>query len=270
MNLRKIVGILLMIAAVAGIIFSLVGQIEIWRYRPVVTKKVIDNLALVDQALNTSQDVLTLVDQAVHTTDIDAASLQAIAQALALAIHDTNPTIDSLIRLTSEDFPAAVNATQTAMASAQSSALLIDDALAALTSLPFSPVAAYKPAIPLHTALDQVSTSLNTLKPSLVTINASLVDGKANLGVMEVELTNISKSTQEISGTLDNAQKVIDQYIAVITQLKANVEAAQLKAQTWITVITWILSFVLGWVLIAQLGLGMQGHDLARGSHQVQ
>jgi hypothetical protein len=270
MILRKIVGILLMIAAVAGIIFSLVGQIEIWRYRPVVAKKVIDNLALVDQALNTSQDVLTIVDQAVHTTAIDAASLQATAQALALAIHDTNPTLDSLIRLTGEDFPAAVSATQTALASAQSSALLIDNALAALTSIPFSPVAAYKPAIPLHTALDQVSTSLNTLKPSLATINTSLIEGKANLGVMEVELTNISESTQGISSTLDSALTVIDQYKAVITQLKANVEAAQLGAQTWITAITWILSFVLGWALIAQLGLGMQGLDLVRGGHQVQ
>jgi len=270
MILRKIVGILMMIAAVAGIIFSLIGQFEIWRYRPVVTKKVIDNLALVNQALNSSQDVLTIVDQAVHTTEIDAASLQATAQALALTIHDTNPTIDSLIRLTSEDFPAAVNATQTALDSAQSSALLIDNALAALTSIPFSPVAAYKPAIPLHTALNQVSTSLNTLKPSLATINTSLVDGKVNLGIMEVELTNISESTQEISSALDNAQIVIDQYIAIITQLKANVEAAQLGAQNWITAITCILSFVFGWVLIAQLGLGMQGLDLVRGSRQVQ
>ena len=63
MILRRMVGILFVIAAVAGIIFSLIGLVEIWRYRPVVTKTVIDNLALVDQALGTTQEVLPPVAQ---------------------------------------------------------------------------------------------------------------------------------------------------------------------------------------------------------------
>ncbi|HEY5156930.1 MAG TPA: hypothetical protein VII93_03070 [Anaerolineales bacterium] len=270
MILRRIVGILLIIAAVAGIIFSLIGLIEIWRYRPVVTKTVIDTLAFIDQTLNTTQDGLTIVGQVVQTTTIDVASLQATTKALAQAIHDTNPMLDSLISLTGKDFPAAVNATQTSLASAQSSALFIDNLLAALTSIPFSPVAAYKPDVPLHTALAQVSTSLNTLIPSLATINTSLADGKTNLGIVEVELTNISETTQGISSTLGSAQTVIDQYKAVTTQLKASVEAAQLVAQTWMMAITWILSFVLGWLLIAQLGLGIQGLDLVRGRREAQ
>ena len=148
MLLRKIVGILLVIAAAAGILFSLIGLIEIWRYRPVVTKAVVENLALVDQSLNTTQDVLTIVGQVVQTTTIDVTSLQATTQALALGIHDTNPMLDSLISLTSTDLPATVSATQTSLASAQNSALLIDNVLTALTSIPFLPVDAYKPVVP--------------------------------------------------------------------------------------------------------------------------
>jgi hypothetical protein len=270
MILRRIVGFLLVVAAVAGVIFSLVGLIEVWRYRPMVTKTVIDNLALFDQTLNNTQDVLIIVGQVVKTTTIDVTSLQATTKAIALTIHDTNPMFDSLISLTSKDFPATVSATQTSLASAQSSALFIDNVLAALTNIPFSPVAAYKPDVPLHTALAQVSTSLNTLIPSLATINTSLVDGKTNLGIVEVELTKFSETTQGISSTLGNAQTVIDQYEAVTTQLKVNVEAAQRGAQTWILAIAWILSFVLGWLLIAQLGLGVQGLDLVRGSRVAQ
>jgi hypothetical protein len=270
MILRRIVGILLVIAAVSGIIFSLIGLIEIWRYRPVVTKTIIDNLALSDQALNTTQDVLTIVGQVLQTTTVDVASLQATTKALALAIHATNPMLDSLISLTSKDLPAAVSATQTSLASAQSSALLIDNVLAALTSIPFSPVAAYKPNVPLHTALAQVSTSLNTLIPSLATINTSIADGKTNLGIVEAELTKISETTQEISSTLGSGQTVIDQYKAVTAQLKANVEAAQFGVQTWMMAITWILSFVFIWLLIIQLGLGIQGLDLVRGRHEAK
>ncbi len=264
MTLKRIFGFLMVIAAGAGIIFSLIGQIEIWRYRPAVTKTVVDNLALVDQTLNTTQDVLTLVGEVVQTTTAEVVSLKETTDTLSLAIQDTNPMFDSLIGLTGKDLPAAVSATQTSLTSAQSSALLIDNVLATLTSIPFLPVDAYKPEVPLHTALAQVSTSLNTLKPTLATINTSLVDGKTNLGVLKTELTNISETTQGISSTLGNAQTVIDQYKLVTTQLKANVEAAQSAAPTWIMAITCALSFGLGWLLIAQLGLGIQGLDLAR------
>jgi hypothetical protein len=264
MFLRRIVGISLVIAAVAGIIFSIVGLIGIWRYRPVVTQTVLDNLALGDQALGTTQDILTIAGQVVQTTTADVASVQATTQAVALGIHETNPMLDSLVGLTGKVLPAAVNATQTSLASAQSSALLIDNVLTALTSIPFSPVA-YKPAVPLHTALAQVSTSLNSLLPSLAAINTSLADSQTNLGAMDVELTKISATTQGISSTLASAQTVIDQYKVTTSQLKANVETAQRQAPAWILAIAWIMSFVLAWLLIVQLGLIMQGSDLVRG-----
>ena len=265
MFLRRLVGLLLILAAVAGIIFSVVGLIEVWRYRPGVTQYVTDNLTVVDQALNTTQAGLTIVGQLVQTTTVDVASLQTTTQALAQAIHDTNPMIDSLTSLTGKDFPAAISATRTSLASAQGSAQLIDSVLAALTSIPFSPVAAYKPEVPLHTALAQVSASLNALPPALATINASLVDGQTNLAVVEVELNQISETTQGISDTLGSTQTVIEQYQTVTAQLKTRVEATQLTATAWITTISWVLSFVLGWLLIAQLGLGSQGLDLLRG-----
>jgi len=187
-NLRRLFGFLLIMAAVAGFIFSAVGLVEIWRYRPGVTQTVADTLALFEQTLITTQDGLKIVGQVVQTTTVDVASMQTTTQALAQTIHDINPMIDSLANLARQDIPASIDATQTSLDSAQGSALLIDNVLAALTSIPFSPVAADKPDVPLHTALARVSTSLDSLTPALDTIASSLVDGKVNLGVVEVEL----------------------------------------------------------------------------------
>ena len=102
--IKRLVGFLLVLAAVAGIIFSLTGLVAIWRYRPVVTKTVIDDLALIDQALGTTQDVLTMVGKVVQTTTMDVASIQATTEALGQTIHDTKPMLDSLISLTGKDF----------------------------------------------------------------------------------------------------------------------------------------------------------------------
>ena len=264
MYLKRVSGLLLVIAATAGFIFSIVGIIEIWRYKPVVEQTAIESLALLDQTLITTQDGLTVVDQVVQTTTVDTASLQMALQSLAQTIHATNPMLDSLTGLTSKDFPAAVDATQTSLASAQSSALLIDNVLAALTSIPLLPMDPYKPDVPLHTALAQVSTSLNSLTPALATINSSLVDGKTNLGDVEVELNKMSETTKGIGIALGGAQTIISQYQTVTTQLKLRVEAAQRAAPGWITTITWILSIFLAWLLIAQLGLCTQGLEMLR------
>jgi hypothetical protein len=270
MILRRLIGVLFVAAAVAGAIFSLLGLIEIWRYRPVVMRTVTDSLALFDQTLNTTQEGLTIVGQVVQTTAEDVASLQTTTQALATAIHATNPMVDSLINLTGHTFPETVGATQTSLASAQSSAQLIDNVLAALTSIPFSPVKAYKPEVPLHTALAEVSTSLDTLPPSLASIKTSLEDGKTNLGALETELNKISATTQGISLALVSAQTVIDQYKATTTQLKLRVEGIQIHAAAWVTTCAWMLSFMLAWWLIVQLGLGMQGFNLLRGQREVE
>jgi hypothetical protein len=164
--------------------------------------------------------------------------------------------------------PAAITATQTSLASGQSSALLIDNVLAALTNIPFSTVTVYKPDVSLHTALGQVSISLDTLTPSLATISTSLANGQTNLGVVEVQLTNISDTTKGNSDTLGSAQTVIGQYQAVTSQLKLPVEATQAAALGWVTTATWVLTFVLAWLLIAQLGLAAQGLDILRARRQ--
>jgi hypothetical protein len=262
MNLRKLLGLLLMVAAVAGIIFCIIGLIGVWQIKPTLTQTVSENLALLDDTLIATQDGLTAIGQLVQTTATDVASLQTTTQALAQTIHDTNPMLDSLTSLAGNDLPDAITAAQTSLASAQSSAQLIDTVLGALTSIPFSPVAQYKPEVPLAASLSQVSTSLDTLPPALATIHTSLTAGKTNLSVVESELTNISTTVKGISNNLGSAQQSIDQYKTVTTKLKDRVEAAQRTTPTLITTLSWIFTILLVWLVISQLGLWAQGFDL--------
>lgn len=261
---NRLLGLIFVVFAVIGIVFSIIGLVEVWRVKPVLAQSVSDNLALLDQTLTTTGDGLNLIGQMVQTITTDVGSLHTTTQSLAQAIHATNPMLDSLSTLSGQTLPDTISATQASLASAQGSALLIDNVLGALTSIPFSPVAQYKPEVPLHTSLAQISTSLDEIPPSLVTIHTSLVAGKANLGQVEVELTKISGTFQEISDNLDSAQKVVDQYKQILNQFKARIEAAQRAAPGWITGFAWGATFLLIWLLISQLGLYMQGMDLLR------
>ncbi len=267
--LRRLLGLLFIATAAAGLVFSIVGLVEVWRYRPVVTQKVVEVLTVFDQALDTTHDGLAIVGQVVQTTTVDIAALQTTTQALTQALHGTSPMLDSLTHLTHIDFPAAIAATQTSLASAQSSALLIDNVLATLSNTPFLSVGAYQPDVPLHTALAQVSDSLNTFTPALATINSSLAEGQTNLGVMETELNKISNTTNGISTALGSVQIAIDQYKTVTTRLKEQLAALQSRVPDWLMTLTWILTFILGWLLIAQVALATLGFGLLRSRRAV-
>ena len=65
----------------------------------------VDTLALLDGALNTTQDGLAIVGRVVQSTSGDVTSLKMTPQALAQTINNTNPMLDSLANLTSKDFP---------------------------------------------------------------------------------------------------------------------------------------------------------------------
>lgn len=267
-NIRRMVGFVFVISATLGIIFSFVALVELWIFRPVLVRNVMDNLSLFDQALTTTQDGLSVMEQTVQTMIVDVDTLQATSASLNLAIHDTNTMLDSVATLTSKDVPNAIRSIQTSLASAQNSALLIDTGLSALTSIPFLDVSAYKPEVPLHTALANVSTSLNALNPSLVAINASLVEGRNTLADVDLQLKTISETTTEMKDSLDKAQMVINEYKSVTIKLQSRVDSAQASAPAWINAFTWLVSFVLFWLMIAQLGLGVQGVDMIRARRE--
>jgi hypothetical protein len=262
MKPKRLLGYIFVVAAAAGIFFSIFGLVEVWRVKATLAQSVSDNLALLDQTLGTTADSLTLVGQTLQTLSSDVGAIRTTSEALTQAVHSTSPILDSLSTLTGKALPNSISATQLALTSAQASALLIDNVLGALSSIPFSPVAPYKPQVPLHTALAQISTSLDEIPPSLATINASLVAGKTNLAQVEDELSRISVTVKQTSDNLDSAQKIIDQYKTIASQAKTNVEAAQLAAAGWISGLAWAATFILVWLMISQLGLGLQGIEI--------
>jgi hypothetical protein len=264
MSLRRLSGVLLIIFAGTGIFLCILGLVFGWIYEPKLTTTIVDNLTLIDQSLTSTEVVLTTVEKMVQITSLDVASLQTTTKALSIGIHDANPMFDSLIQLTGKDLPEAIGTTQASLDSAQSSALIIDNTLSAVTRLPYFPLPPYKPAVPLHTALENVSTSLNTIKPSLLKINTSLSGGKSDLQIVDSELTKIIESTQKIAGSLGDAETVINNYKRSISQLRVNMHGMESAIPRWILICAWMLTFLLIWLILGQVGLALHGYEILK------
>jgi hypothetical protein len=264
MKSKRPLGILFVIAATAGILLCLYGIFQTWRIRVSFSQSVDENLALLGETVETTRDGLDVVETVLETTAADLTLVRSSVFTLTLAIQDTNRILGSLEDLTATDLPASIDAAQTSLASAQTSAQLIDNMLATLARVPLLGLGAYQPEVPLNVALGDISTSLDPLKPSLQDISLGLADASTNLGSLADQLEVVSEASAEIDTALRDARTVIAEYRSTLTQLETNVSAAQTAVPGWTRSAAWVVTVLLGVLLFAQIGLFERGQALAR------
>jgi uncharacterized coiled-coil protein SlyX len=257
---RRIIGILLIITAIISFLVSLFFLAQIWRLRQPLTNRLVENLDLLYATTVTTEDSLVLVEETITDLLTAMGTLQTTTISIAQSIHDTGILADSFGTIVGDDFPDTITDTQTAIASAQASAVVIDNVLNALASIPLIGID-YNPPLPLNLALGQVSDSLSSMPPALEEIQEDLETAHANLIHLEETVITINQHLQKISENLVLAQAVIDEYQIEINQLKERLDHSRTSAPGWITTTAWVLTFIIAWLSISQFGLLLQGFD---------
>lgn len=264
MKLRKTMGLTFLAAGAIGALFCLIAIIQVWRIRPAAIDLAANSLDVARSTIDATEEGLGVIADLVQTAAVDVALIQSTVQTVTLTLDDTNQVLGSLTTLTGTDLPATIEATQTSLASAQTSAALIDDLLGALTGIPFLGLAKYQPDVPLNAALGEISGSLEPLAPSLATISGSLDDAAGNLASLDQELDAISLTTGEIGDVLKEADGVIADYASIVGDLRERVDSMERAATANITAVAWLLSFLFAVLLFPQFGLAERGLNLVR------
>jgi RimJ/RimL family protein N-acetyltransferase len=264
MTPKRLLGIVFIVASAAGIVVCLFAIFQTWRIRSVYAEGAAENLKLLGDTIDATQNGLVVVEDVLQTTAADLKLVRTSIQTLTLAIEDTNVILGSLADLTGTDLPASITAAQTSLASAQTSAQLIDNMLAGLARIPLLGLGAYQPEVPLSVALGDLSTSLDPLTPSLENVSAGLNGARANLGSLADQLETSGETTEAIDTALRDAEGVIADYQAILATLSPQIDSARLAAPGWFSIAAWVVTLLLGMLLFAQIGLLERGLALAR------
>jgi hypothetical protein len=267
---RRITGFALILASIAGLLFSLAGIVGIWQVKRNLTGSLNETVGLLDTTLKTTTDGLIVVDSSLTKAIVDVNSLGRTLQATGRAIHDTNPLVEEISTLVSDDLPDTLLATQTALISAQSSARLIESTLRIISNIPLLPLDPYEPPVPLETALGEVVTSLESLPDSLSEVEKSLNTSQGNLVMIEAEFNIMSRHITDINTSLSDAQFVIGQYQGVVSDLHQQIKVLQTNLPAWINTGAWFLTFALIWLALTQLGLLSQGLEMVERPEEVR
>jgi len=260
--LRRMIGFLLIVAALGGLIFSIYGLMSVWRLKPVAMENTSSSLDLLQASLDTTDQGLSVADQSLRSTIASISALESTVTTASKTFEDTTPVIITLTDLTSNELPQTVESTQTSLVAAQESAKIIDSVLRALVSIPFVNKDIYNPPVPLDVALGNVSKSLDRLPASLKSIGSSLESTSGNLEIMLADMDQMAVDIRGISTSLDDAQGVIQQYQQLVNDLESRLENTRPKVPGWINNLAWVITLAFLWLGIAQFGLLLQGLQL--------
>jgi hypothetical protein len=259
--LHRITGFLMVTAALVSLLVSAFFLVMVWRYRQPVTTRVVENLDLLYATTVTMEDSLLMVDDTVSSLRAASETISSSSDAIENAIGDGSIMTDSFATLLGDNLTATITDTQTAIISAQASAVVIDNVLSGLASIPFIGID-YNPRVPLNQALGNISDTLSSIPPTLEEIQSDLISTGLNLKQLETDLQKINSNIQNILGTMEKAQRIIDEYQQEISQLKTRLDLSRTASPEWILTAAWVLTFVISWLSISQLGLLLQGFDI--------
>ena len=260
--LRRVIGFLLVLAAVGGLLFSLYGLVTVWRLRPVALKNATSSIDLIQASLDTTSQGLTVASQSLDSAIASIRSLESAITVTSKTFEDTVPLFTTLTYLTSDELPKTVESAQTSLLAAQESAKIIDSVLRALVSIPFVNKDIYNPPVPLDQALGDVSKSMDGLPAALKTIGTSMEATSNNLELMRADMDQMASDIRGINTSLEDAQGVVDEYLSLVSDLGDRMQNIRPKVPGWLNSLAWFITLAFLWLGIAQFGLLLQGLQL--------
>ncbi len=264
-TLKKIIAILMIGITSFGMLLSLFVLVQTWRIRQPVTVKLQTAFKTTSSLLQTTIVGLDAVDQIVTNVYSSTLYLGDATNALAQTIDNTDQFMDSAGSFIGESLNNTITNTQTTLESAQSSALVVDNILTALSNIPLLGLD-YNPETPLSSALGDVSASLDPLQESLLGFQDSLSSTQSNLQLFVVQLKLLDQSITEINQNLAASQVVIEKYQDQALSIKAWVDKAIISMPVWVTSMWVMITVFIILLILVQGAILLQGIYMVSGS----
>jgi methyl-accepting chemotaxis protein len=266
MDIRRILAIAagstLIIAGILGLVLSIGGLLVLPRLERQVETVAFEQLEIFDRALAAMMDGLTTAQTSLGQAEEALNSLEGVTSDVGQAISDTAPVLDAATEVVGEQLPETIESTQETLTSVATSAKIVDDILAGLSTIPLLGLDRYNPEVPLHQGFQEISDGLDGIPELLLKAGEGLNAGAASLEDVEEGFAAMGQSIGEAGTSLASAQSVLDDYQGIVGDLQETLSSVGESLPGWLRTLRWSLTLVLIWLGVAQIGLMTQGADL--------
>ncbi|MFC2037754.1 hypothetical protein ACFLYD_07310 [Chloroflexota bacterium] len=276
---RRILGVLVMLAGLLGLVLSLAGLVTVWVAKPTVAVYASTTIDTLNESVVTSQNVMEITSQALGATIDSVDALSAMLGTTAATVEDTKPVLDNVDTIMAVTLPSTLEATTDSLYTAQEAARVLESTIQSLDAFRFllssAPLVgdfveqsgeAYNPEKPLADSLGELASSLEGLPDTFVEMSANLSATDDKLVSLQGNLVTMSDSVGRISSSLSEYEKMIIQSKSSMDNLASILTSIQNNLATILNGVAIVLSLFFIWLLAAQVVILSQGWELYQGT----
>jgi hypothetical protein len=277
--LRRILGILVMIAGILGLVISVAGLVGVWMAKPIVVGSATSTINTLNNSITTSQMAMEVTKQALGATVDSVDALSVMLASTATSVEETAPVVEQMNVFLGVNLPNTLESATDSLKTAQQAAVVLDSTVKSLEAFQFAmsgvplvsafvqvPTEAYNPEVPLDESLGQVAAELESLPPMFVQMSADLDKADDNLVTIQTSLTTMSGSVQLISRSLSEYEAMVAQSQASMGELAPILANLQNNLEPIVNGVTLGLTLFLLWLLAIQVVVFTQGWELYQGT----
>ena len=264
--MKRITGIVLIIIAALSLLVSLFGLIQIWTIRQPLADAAVVGIDLFAETLDTTSDALRVVSDSLQSASDAVTTVERTTLSVAETMSTTRTTVGSFANLMGKDLPTSIDATRTALKSAQSSAVVVDNVLTMLSRVPLINIQ-YNPDVSLDVALGNVANSLDNLPPTFITTKRDLNTTGDSLDQVVTSLNELPKTTQQMQRNIADAQKVVARYQSEVDGLQKLIKPIKSSLAKALMAVELASAFLVFWLGVTQVQVLLKGLELLRSDH---
>ncbi len=278
-TMRRILGVLVMLAGVLGLVLSLAGLVMVWVAKPTVAAYATTTIDTLNDSVAASQSVMEITRQALGATIDSVDALSTMLSTTAATVEDAKPVLDRLDVLMATTLPTALDAATDSLYTAQEAARVLEGAIESLDAFRFllsatpllgdvlpQPGESYSPEKPLADSLGELASGLERLPDTFVEMSANLGTTDDKLVAIQENLITMSDSVALISSSLSEYEQMITQSKSSLDDLASILTKIQSNLTTILNGAAIVLSLFLAWLLAAQVVILSQGWELYQGT----
>jgi methyl-accepting chemotaxis protein len=258
-----VAGRVMIAIAIFGLLVSVVGTVLGRQLVTDLETGVSQSLTLTSDVLVTVDDSFVVADQALETIAAGVADAELAVRAVGGSLATGQVAVDAVADLAGNEIAGAIVTIEGAMAAVERAAGTIDDALAALGSLPFGP--SYDANRPLGRAIGQVTSALRGLSDELREQAQQIEQTSEGFADAADGMIGTADALAELDARLDAASALLSAYAERADEAQVLVAEQQevLGASAGrfrVTLIAFGIAFALGQFVPLYLGwLLLQG-----------
>ena len=277
--IRRILGVLVMIAGILGLTLSLAGGVMLWVSKPTIAEYAKNTIETLNQSVSTSQDVMVITNDALGATIDSADALSEMLGTTAASVEDIQPVLNEFNDIMAGALPATLQNTSESLHTASQAAEVLESTIQSLdafrTVLSDAPLignfvekpeAAYDPEKPLADTLEEMATNLEGLPETFIVMSEDLGTTDEKLLSIQTNLDTMSNSVGLISSSLGEYQTMITQSQSSMDNLKSMITNVQTNLDSILNWVAIFLSLFFLWLLAAQVVIFSQGWELYQGT----